>query len=543
MSSSGSLMRLRQGNEGEFLNWLEKLGLKDFLRHYPIHRLVEWGWLRPQSRVVFPKSFFLEEDAPLTFPGPRRADLSSEQRLWDSSWFVDESEPLWFLDPFFRPCDKEGQVLFGKVSAGTLPAVPEPFMHPDEVEVIPFVDYFFHWQAYALLDVIRHADCFGPVLAAPNLHERLAFIESCRVETHGYWKPEEILVLPSRWGGLAESMTWLSHYRSFKEAFTLQAQVDGLFRQGALELAQHLEVTEEKLAHAIKEKMLVLAQDWRSESARHNTWTRDAYPYLQSDIYDAVEWLCLLSGKTLEFYLDLWSYDTLGQRQWAELHAVLKFDFYSKRHSFLKEAPQYFQLYCKEFAEWAGYSGEKFVALVDRLRWNNEPFDSFIHAFWQMHEEMTFRLEPTDRLGFRDRRPLDEYLILAMRAEQCLMYAIEKTAGCENSPQSLKGYIKKLAGRRLGQKTIEQFEKIFATKITKLHNVKELPVAAIMGMDMGLPSHEEYLVKAFLCCDVARNNFAHHYRFDKEVRKSKESGFMLTGILVTVLYLLEEVEI
>lgn len=534
-------MRLRQGNEGEFLSWLEKLGLKDFLRHYPVRRLVEWGWLRPQSRVIFPESFFLEEEEPPSFGGHRRSDLKGEQLLWDSSWFVGEREPLWFLDPFFRPGDKEGQVLFGKDSAGALSAVPESFMHPDGVEVIPFVDYFFHWQAYALLDVIRYADRFGPVLVAPNLHERLAFIESCCVEIHDYWKPEEILVLPSRWGGLAESMTWLSHYRSYKEAFAFHAQVDGLFCQGALELAQFLGVTDEKLANAIKEKMLVLAQDWRRENDWYSPWIRDAYPYLQADIYDAVEWLCLLSGKTLEFYLDLWSYDTLGQRQWAELHAVLKFDFYSKRNSFLKVAPKYFQMYCKEFAEWAGYSGEKFVALVDRLRWNNEPFDSFIHAFWQMHEEMTFRLEPTDRLGFRDRRPLDEYLILALRAEQCLMYAIEKDAGSEGQPQSLQGYIVQLASRRLGQKAIEQLKKKFyIEKITKLHNVEKLPVAAIMVMDTGLPSHEEYLVKAFLCCDVARNNFAHHYRFDKEVRKSKESGYMLTGVLVTMLYLLVE---
>lgn len=108
MSSSGALLRAKQGNGGDFPDWLEKLGLKDFLSHYPLRQLVEWGWLVPQSRVVFQKEFFLAWDE-FPYSGNFSATgFEVQSILWDSSWFVEENEPLWFLDPFFRPDDEAG---------------------------------------------------------------------------------------------------------------------------------------------------------------------------------------------------------------------------------------------------------------------------------------------------------------------------------------------------------------------------------------------------------------------------------------------------
>lgn len=59
-----------------------------------------------------------------------------------------------------------------------------------------------------------------------------------------------------------------------------------------------------------------------------------------------------------------------------------------------------------------------------------------------------------------------------------------------------------------------------------------------MALSSSLSSKEHYLVQAFLCCELARNYFAHHHYLDDELMRTKESGFMLTGILATVLYLL-----
>lgn len=544
MSSSGALLRAKQGNSGDFPDWLEKLGLKDFLSHYPLRQLVEWGWLVPQSRVVFPKDFFLAWNEFPTCGNLDAAGFEVHSMLWDSSWFVDDKEPLWFLDPFFRPDDAHGKVLLSRGAKQYLPAMPEEFAHQRDIVITPYVDYFFHWQGYALIDVIRTADTFGTLLHTPDLKERLAFIEEERSEGLVGWNPEEVLILPTRWGGLSEPMTWLSHYRAFRDAVSFRDEEHILLRKGAIELATHLGVTAEKLSSAVKEKLLVLAQDWRWANDRYCEWTQRAYPYLQADIQIAMEWLYFLTGNKLDFYLEKWQYETMGQRQWAELHAVLEYEFFTERKLFLKNAPKYFNEYCKQFADETGLNGDKFGKLVDAIRSINYPFDSFLGAFRQMHEEMTYRFEHKGGLDFRERRPLDYYSMLAIRAEGCLRYALEKD-GTLNSmtpkKQGLSKYIECLAQRRgLSSKAIERFRGNL--NMTRLHESKEYPVASIMRLSMGLSEKENYLIQAFLSCELARNYFAHHYCFDKEVRKSKESGFMLTGILVTVLYLLEEDE-
>lgn len=58
-----------------------------------------------------------------------------------------------------------------------------------------------------------------------------------------------------------------------------------------------------------------------------------------------------------------------------------------------------------------------------------------------------------------------------------------------------------------------------------------------MNMTSNLSPNEHYLVQAFLCSVLARNYFAHHYYLDAELLRSKESQFLLGGILTTALCL------
>ena len=50
----------------------------------------------------------------------------------------------------------------------------------------------------------------------------------------------------------------------------------------------------------------MLAQNWRRSDEKNCRWVSPAWETLRTDIYFAVEWLCLLTGKTLDDYLDLW---------------------------------------------------------------------------------------------------------------------------------------------------------------------------------------------------------------------------------------------
>lgn len=339
-------------------------------------------------------------------------------------------------------------------------------------------------------------------------------------------------------------MTWLSHYRAFREAlWSYESQHHGdrtLRRTGAKQLADHLGITAESLSYAIKNRLLVLAQDWHLAGGRHLRWTHGAWPQLQQDIAIAVEWLCYLSGKTLDDFLDEWRYrDYFGLREWAELHTVLPFEFFTDRQYFLRDAPEYLKNYNQLLPESQRLEGERLAALVDKLRTTNYPFGSFLGAFRQMHEELSYRFDTKGSLDFRELRPLDYYSLLAIRAEQVLRYAIDQNPrAAAKKLDNLREYIAHFAAKQgLPQRAIKYFCDQDRA-LNKLHDVPQDPIGKIMTLTPGFGPREDYVVKAFLSCTLARNYFAHHYYLDRELLRSEKSALMLSGILVTVLSLL-----
>ena len=79
--------------------------------------------------------------------------------------------------------------------------------------------------------------------------------------------------------------------------------------------------------------------------------------------------------------------------------------------------------------------------------------------------------------------------------------------------------------------------------ITNLRQIPDNPIRDIMEINcVVLDKSENDLLKAFLCCNLARNYFAHHTYLDKEFMQSQreQAAFMLVGVLVTVLKLLDD---
>lgn len=194
---------------GDFIDLLKKLGLSDaFLRTYPVPKLVEWGWLRPQHRIVFPTAYFSGgsmESHVLQVRAATQEPLYGE--LWDSEYFCEgESDPMWFLHPFFTPKSKAGQLLQSNSIAVGLPPLPTEIEQDNGNRVAPYVDYYFAWQAYALLDVIRAADRFGHfVMDTPDVKIQVeSLVRSTDMPT---WNPHRYLDDSENWGGYAEVMT------------------------------------------------------------------------------------------------------------------------------------------------------------------------------------------------------------------------------------------------------------------------------------------------------------------------------------------------
>lgn len=545
MFARGPLLTAQQGQEGSFPSWLEEIGLKDFLRHYPLRQLVEWGWVNPQYRIKFPQEFFsIWENFP-EIPAKTAPISTNHSLLWDSSWCIDRTdEPLWFLHPFFRPEDEPGRILTEHGKAALDEPLPPAFTHSREVSITPYADYFFHWQGYALVDVIRFSEILPIVLNTPDIDERVASL--CRlIERAKQQDPRDVLTIERRWGGLSTPMTWISHYRTLRDAiygFVLEHDdAQAIHRKGAKALAEHFRISPDGLAQTIKNRFLVIAQDWRRANEQGSMWTIRAWPHLQKDIAAAMQWLCILAGRPIDDFLAEWRYGHFGQREWAELHVVLPYEFFAERERFLRDAPRYLAPYNALFSESQRLDGERLAKTVDVLRNKNYPFNSFLGAFRQLHDELGYRIDSKQTIDFRELRPLDYYSLLAIRAEGSLREALDNEGALSQiapNKQGLSEYIVQLSVKRgLSTRAIDQFRQL-ARDVTRLHAKPTDPIGEIMALKLQNSPDEAFLVQAFLCCTLARNYFAHHHYLDVELLRDKKSSFMLTGILITVLRLL-----
>jgi hypothetical protein len=214
---------------------------------------------------------------------------------------------------------------------------------------------------------------------------------------------------------------------------------------------------------------------------------------------------------------------------------VLPFENFEDRQYFLSTLPYY-----KKFYKGILPTDENLEQLVTRLQTTNDPFDSLLNAFRQFHEHLMHKPQQKGSLDFRVLRPLDYYSLLAIRAETCLRYDLEKKGLLQAvNKQGLEGYIKKLSEQKnVSVVVISRFEKEVKS-LTKLHGTPENPIDKIMKIESEQDAH---LVQAFLSCVLARNYFAHHTYLNKDFMQNQkeESAFMLVGILVTVLKLLDD---
>lgn len=551
LGMTSPLLLVHGDGTGEFAARLKDLGLPDdFFKSYPLSKLVEWKWLVPQFRVAFPESFFVDgwpcyPELPRNKSDEIDAEADAYSLLWSSNWFGDqEAEALWFLHPFFRPGNPAGSLLHEhQVTTKKLPPV-EAFQHPNGRTVEPFADYYFHWQAYALIDVIRAADCFPVILDTPDATDRAKRLVGLTEDT--LWDVSDILTHASRWGGLAEPMTWLSHYKAFCNAsdkFGHQHGVQpGRRKRGAIALATHLEITPERLERAIKDQFLVLAQNWKWANERNCRWVGPAWETLRTDIYFAVEWLCLLTGRMLDYYLDLWQYTHIGQESWATLKSVLPFEYYTDREYFLRQAPFYLNEFNKRLPKKNRLEGERLCAAVVHISTKNRHFNSFISSFRKLHEELTPKHVQTRGIDFRNRSPLDYYLLLAIRAETCFRTELEASGALGNikPKQGLEAFLRSLAKQAgLDDKGTTCFES-HRKKVTNLEKLTQESdfIVGISVLSGASSCSQVPIGQAMLCCLAARNYFAHHDCQDDKLLSEKSSQFLLGGVLLAVLTLL-----
>lgn len=552
MSAPPTLLTFNRDDNGSLVKWLEKLGLAEFLQSYPVRTLIEWGWLPPQYRVTFPPKFFETWANYPYIPSAYSTEFDDYFTLWDYTWTVDTPDvALWFLDPVFRKYDQAGQLLDSyRYPVDGVDSTP-PILHMHDRTIYPDKDYFFRWQGYALIDVIRAADCFRQLYRSPDVLDRANnLVENAKlISEHSSSGPRDVLTLMNQWGGLAEGMTWLEHFRSFRNAFfrtnydrdpeTAQNQ----YKEGACLLAAHLSITHKILANFIQEKLLVLANSWLELNRKQDSTsllTRRAWPSLREDIDHAVRWLILLNGKSFLYYVDQWEKPCFGNIGRATLDEVLPYRFLENDRKFVKTVPHYLRQFNAIKNNELAMTEEKISNLCRAVRKINHPFSGFLASFYDLHENLSYKRFDEGGIDFRELRPLDHFAMLAIHAEGCLRRELDSRGLLEKidgKDQTLSIYIEKLAVLKNISKGVINFY-ISNKTLTNLRTDRTDPIGKIKSIGTNLSPKNKQLAQAFLCCLLARNYFAHHDFLNKELLMNSLAEFLRQGILLTVLTLL-----
>ena len=557
MPASPTLLVAHEGKSGSFVRWLEELGLGDFLSQYPLAKLVEWGWVVPQYRVVFPNQFFGCWINYPELPWNPPDELKNYALLWDSDWFIDnESEPLWFLDPVLNPDEDCGRLFDQFRHCASETTTPPAINHVRGYPIKPYADYFYRWQGYALVEIIQLSNMISPIFATPDVLERAESIMRIaeQISTNQLNNPQEILILPQRWGGLAPLMTWLDHFRSMRGAILHKFGTDfeaqqALLVKGGKALAAHFEITPEQLGLAIRHRLLGLAAQWipAKEISSRALWTRRAWPILQEDIRLAMSWLFQLTSKTIEEHHTDWTPSHMQYDGWLALEEALPYSVFQHQKKFVQLAPHYLKPFNELLIVTRKYDEASLPGLVRKLRKRNYAFAGFLAAFHELHNQLNSPSFNQHGIDFRELRPLDHYSLLAIRAEGCLRRELDslgKIREIDPKHQGLASYVLKLAELRYVSAKVTGYlsDKSRLGVLTKLHDQRDDPLSAIQAVHTGGTAVDDQLTQAFLCSMLARNYFAHHDYLDQDLLHSEKSGIMLCGILLTVLVLMDSAE-
>lgn len=259
------------------------------------------------------------------------------------------------------------------------------------------------------------------------------------------------------------------------------------------------------------------------------------------DINTAMSWLILLSGKSIEDYVDEWRLPYMGNWGWAKLEEALPYAFILHRRKFVQLVPIYLEAFNQLEGLPKKFDENTLPSTIRDIAQKNYPFEGFLAAFHTLHEQLSYKSSDKEGLDFRSLRPLDHYALLAIHAEGCLRRELDRlgllsTMGARN--QGLSRYIQSLIKTKgLSEKLLASFNS--KRSLADLHTDRNDPIGRIQALETKLSPHEHQLLQGFLCCLLARNYFAHHDFLDHELVRSEKSAFMLKGILLTILVFLE----
>ncbi|HEX9688636.1 MAG TPA: hypothetical protein VGB47_06170, partial [Thermoanaerobaculia bacterium] len=340
----------RGDNRGSFVDWLKTLNVK-VPGSATIPDLIAWGWVRPDFRILLPDRYFLD--------WPNYPSQGSDREVHDDDvwaglfWysagtgngFLYQREPYvgpWFVHPFNRAGSPHEARIRAARTSDLVSVAPKK--HPNGNTFFPWIDYFPYWKAYELVEVLRAVRNTNPLLVGGDLTV-LAENLLRNSERLGERRRATIERIHSAWEERRPLFALLAAYRAMRAALSL-AQDPSMpltvpvepweLDPAVQELGRLLSVTPALLEDLIPRHLLTLAKEWRRWEKDDGVGLSDETKgQIQKDTLCAMEWLCILGGKTIDHYYDLWRPEDWEPRPELSLTEALPLDFRGAEDYFL----------------------------------------------------------------------------------------------------------------------------------------------------------------------------------------------------------------
>lgn len=544
MSQGDVLLSSHGGEDGSFHDWLKQLGLVG--NSVPLlNELIAWNWIRPVSRVRIPKSFYLSWQNYPNHPAilTEGTDHWAHQR--DLTWFIEAGEvrssPHWFLHPYFIP-DEPANNFLRRSDPGTWRR-PSSFMHPRGIAIYPYSDFYFHWQAYRLIEILHAARFQIDTFATPDAnhrYKRLGKLLALNLESRAV----SIERVANRWHDRSATFTALSHYRALRHALlrinrnssSAWAYVD----RGARDLSAHLKLSVEAMESFIGGELLGMTPLWAERAKAGDPLFTKAYGELRADLMLAIEWACKLSGRRFDYYFAKWRKRHWGHHTRAALSEALPYEDIASAEEFVRHSAYYFDQFNKTVGKSFSLGPRTIKRKTKAILNRNPAMWSFVQSYKALHDQLSpSRATPNDPIDFRYARPVDHYRVLAIQGELVLQHeAAARGLHLDKSGRAkgLRGLIEGLAkAKGWPEPLIEQLEKDW--HFTQLHKLPTDPMEKLLNSTWPGTPAQDLMRKSLLAFALVRNYLAHHDYWNRGFLFSSTAQFGLSGILLSVLLL------
>ncbi len=527
----------------DFPKWLKELGISYLSFDISPSDWVTHDLLNPVLRVDIPESFYLTwKNYPALPANNSKFPKNDEWCLYCTPYsFLTSEEPPknWFLHVFDQPNSEAAEFLRHRIEGKK--EIPSNRKHPRGygIKFNTCWLYFSHWQGYYLIDLLSHVNGFPSVPNVPDVFKRIELFKK-HFRKHENVIDTGISSCKSKWEKHGKFLELLSYYRtmlglSIHYSLNKTQKAEELREEGRTLLANHLNVTPKILEDGVEE-LLTIYREWKGNIERGSQAHEKAIGQLRKDIYYSVEWLCFLTGNTIDTYFRKWKYDSFSPRSWVELKTALPFEYKKSLDYFLDLAPLYLKDINEKLPERDRLDTNELKELIEGLFKKSIGFRRFCRAFKNLHDY----IDLNDEVDLRDFDAFfDHFLLLALRTET-ILYELADQDNLTNNKGCFQNFLKNILLKPGSLKVGVDLAMQLWKNCTSLKRQPSNPFQVIQEeIRLKRCDNEpaKIFAEQFLIAGMMRNYFAHHHYLDKMMAERKHAAQGLVSLLVTVLFL------